>query len=104
MTKYRYRWPITIGVSFAMWAGIVYAVKADGIKEAAVYNIDQNICGLKIGDTWIVDSLYRATREYSIDAKTVVEAYTQATNELMNAIQERPYREVVAYCASRRAH
>lgn len=103
MEKYRYRWPIIIGVSLLMWAGIVYAVKADGIKEAAIYNMDQSICGLKIGDDWIVNAITRATTEYNIDAKTAVEAYTQATEELKQVIYNKPYKDVLEYCRARTA-
>lgn len=103
MTKYRSRWPITIGVSIAIWAGIIYAAKADGIKEAAIYNMDQSICGLKVGDDWIVNAIDKATREYNIDAKTAVEAYTIATEEMKTVIYNKPYKEVLAYCMARTA-
>lgn len=103
LKKHWYKWPVIIITGVAVLALSSRYVFADGIKEAAIYNMDQSICGLKIGDDWIVNAITKATTEYNIDSKTAVEAYTQATEELKQVIYNKPYKDVLAYCMARTA-
>ncbi len=102
MTKYRYRWAL-IGVTAAMWAGIVYAVKADGIKNAAIYSVDRSVCGLYVNQDWINQELTNGMTENGIDAETAINRAIVVGQQLQEAFGEEKYKNVVAYCASRRA-
>lgn len=103
MTKYRYRWPIIIGVSVAMWAGIVYAVKADGLHDAIVYGVDRTVCGLQVPQEWINKSLEDAAIENDWSAEQAVDTAVNKIVEAQDFIAKKKYSEVRDYCASRRA-
>lgn len=101
MEKYRYRWPFIIGVSLLMWAGIVYAVKADGIRDAAIYIVDSRTCALRIDPRYIELALVTAMRERNMDLDTAASAAKIAGDELQAAIEAQPFYQVIAYCRTR---
>lgn len=105
MTKYRYRWPITIGVSIAMWAGIgiIYAVKANGLEDAIVYGVDRTVCGLTVPQEWINKSLATAAIENNWSVEQTIDTAVSKIVDAQNYIAKKKASEVVSYCASRRA-
>lgn len=102
MTKYRYRWPIIIGISIAMWAGIVYAVKANGLEDAIVYGVDRTVCRLQVPQEWINQSLARAAIENDWSVEQTVDIAVRKIVDTQEFIAKKKASEVVAYCASRR--
>lgn len=101
MEKYRYRWPIIIGVSSLMWAGIVYAVKADGIDEASIYANDRAVCNLYVDQNWINEALIRGSIENNITIKQAYDLAAERGTVLNSAIIGTG--RVGEYCERRRA-
>lgn len=99
--KYRYRWPIIIGVSLLMWAGIVYAVKADGISEASIYANDRAVCNLYVDQNWINEALIRGSIENNITIKQAYDLAAERGTVLNSAIIGTG--RVGEYCERRRA-
>lgn len=103
MEKYRYRWPINIGVSLLMWAGIVCAVKANGLENAIVYGVDRTVCGLYVPQEWINEALATAAVENDWSAEQTVDTAVNKIVAAQDFIAKKKASEVAAYCQSRRA-
>jgi len=101
MTKYRYRWPIIIGVTVAMWAGIIYAVKADGLDNAAVLAIDRIECGIDVPQLKIDTQIVMTAKENGLDAKQAVDVIAAKVVEIQKFLRTKSYEEVLTYCAKR---
>lgn len=104
--KYRYRWPAILGVALAIWFFLgmtLWSAFADGIKNAAIYSVDRSVCGLYVNQDWINQELTNGMTENGIDAETAINRAIVVGQQLQEAFGEEKYKNVVAYCASRRA-